>query len=65
MGNCFSKGESERGRIRRGNKGSTLILARLIFECPAAMYLHTIPLVKVVTLFFMRNHTDFKWQLIV
>lgn len=65
MGNGFSKEESERGRIRIGNEGFTLILTRQIFECPATVYPHMIPLVNVVTLFCTRNHTDFKQQLIV
>lgn len=61
MGNDFSKGESERGRIRRGNEGSTLILTRLIFKCPATMYPQMTLLVNVLTLPCARNHTDLKW----
>lgn len=61
MGNGFSKGESD--RIRRRNESSSLILTRLIFECPTTVY-PCIPLVNVLTLLCTRNHTDFKWQLI-
>jgi len=51
MGNGFSKEETKRGRIRKGNEGSTLILTRLIFECPAVMCTHMIPWVKALALF--------------
>lgn len=51
MGNGFSKEETKRGRIRKGNEGSILILTRLIFECPAVMYPRTIPWVNALALF--------------
>lgn len=65
MGNGFSKAETKRDRIRKGNEGSTLILTRLISECPAVMYPHMIPWVNALALFLTRSHTDFKRDLIV
>lgn len=64
MGNGFSKGETKRDSIRKGNEGSILILTRLIFECPAVMYPHMISWVNGLALFHTRSHTDFKWELI-
>lgn len=51
MGNGFSKGETKKDRIRKGNEGSILLLTRLIFECPTAMYPHMIPWVNALALF--------------
>lgn len=65
MGNGFSKEETKRGRIRKGNEGSILILTRLIFECPAVMYPRTIPWVNALALFRTRSHTNFKWEQIL
>lgn len=51
MGNGFSKEETKKDRIRKGNEGSILLLTRLIFECPTVMYPDMIPWVNALALF--------------